>query len=110
MHSRDWTVDRERDAFLLKVWAHQESEFSGYAFYWRKVWVFFEMRPVDSKISPDQTSCWFRFLAKGIEISDLGTVVRDDLMEVLREAIAASPGGVTHQYVHRSATVEFIGE
>ena len=110
MHSRDWTIDRERDAFLIKVWAHQESEFSGYAFYWREVWVFFEMRPIDSRISPDHASCWYKFLVKNIDIPDASNVMGEELRRILREAITASPGGVTHHYVHRSATVEFVEE
>ena len=35
MHSRDWTIDRDREAFLIETWYHHESDFSGYAFYWK---------------------------------------------------------------------------
>lgn len=35
MYSDDWTMDRERDAFLIQVWPHLHSDFSGWAFYWK---------------------------------------------------------------------------
>lgn len=109
MHSRDWTIDRARDSFLIKVWAHQESEYSGYGFYLRGNWIFFEMSPVESKIDYASRSCWFKFLVKGMYFGNEGGL-SDELISDLKSAITQSPGGVTFEYAHRSATIEFIKE
>ncbi|MCK6435004.1 MAG: hypothetical protein L6Q68_18520 [Aquabacterium sp.] len=81
VHSRSWTIDRERDAYLIKIWAHQDSEFSGWAFCWRGEWVFFEMRPVDSKHDRVSNSCWFHFIVRKVLCAaapgDDGWLVRD---------------------------------
>lgn len=110
MHSDHWTMDRERDAFLIKVWAHRDAEFSGWAFYWKGEWVFFEMRPVDSKQDRANNTCWFLFLVRGFVAPNNDEARRQELLDDLQAAITASPGGVTWSYAHRSATIEFIGE
>ncbi|MDR2113421.1 MAG: hypothetical protein LBQ62_10040 [Candidatus Accumulibacter sp.] len=35
MITRSWTIDRERQMFLIRIWSHRESEFEGLAFYWK---------------------------------------------------------------------------
>ncbi|MFN3717189.1 MAG: hypothetical protein ACK4R8_10755, partial [Thiobacillus sp.] len=65
MYSRDWTIDRDRDAFLIQVWSHRDAEFNGWAFYWKGEWMFFEMRPIESQIDREKNICWFRFQVKG---------------------------------------------
>jgi hypothetical protein len=110
IHSRHWTIDRDLNSFLIKTWAHRDSDFSGYAFHWKNRWVFFEMRPVDSRISIDASSCWFKFIVKKLEVAGMDESDRSQLMSNLQEAITASPGGITHDYANRSATIEFIEE
>ena len=108
MYSRDWTIDRERDVFLIQTWTHREAVFNGWAFYWRGEWVFFEMRPVESKYDRANNACWFRFLVKGLAIREQCDISREELVNDLQAAISASPGGVTYSYSSRSATIEFI--
>lgn len=110
MHSNHWTIDRERDAFLIKVWSHRDAEFEGWAFYWKGVWMFFEMRPVESKQDRVNNTCWFRFLVKGFVVPVNEGERHQELLDDLQTAITASPGGMTWNYIHRSATIEFIGE
>lgn len=110
MYSRSWTIDRERYAFLIQVWSHHEAEFNGWAFYWKGMWMFFEMRPVESKQDRANNSCWFRFLVKAFAVPSELNARRDELVNDLEAAITASPGGATHSYSHRSATIEFIGD
>lgn len=110
MYSRDWTIDRDRSAFLIQVWSHRDAEFGGWAFYWRGEWMFFEMRPVESKIDRDKNTCWFRFQVKGFSVPGSLAKQREQVMDDLREAITASPGGTTWDYANRSAAIDFIGE
>lgn len=110
VHPDSWTIDREREVFLVKIWVHREAEFSGYAFYWQDEWMFFDMHPVESKQDREANACWFRFEVKGFCVPDRLEARIEVLMAVLREAITAVPGGVTHQYSHRSATIDFITE
>ena len=112
MHSRDWTVDRDREAFLIKTWSHQESRFEGYAFYWKGAWMFFEMQITEGesnyKTNPDNASCWYRWLVKDFVIPSELEAKRDELMSDLQAAITQKPGSATVDYTHRSATIEFI--
>ncbi len=108
MYCRDWTIDRKRDAFLIQVWSHRDSEFSGWAFYWKGEWAFFEMRPADGKQDRANNTCWFLFLVKGFVAPNSDEARRQELLDDLQAAITASPGGMTWNYAHRSATIEFI--
>lgn len=110
MYGDNWTVNREEEVFLIKMWTHREAEFSGYAFYWKGEWMFFEMRPADYKYDETRNSIWFRFLVKGFVVPDRLFDRREVLIADLRAAITASPGTVTHNYAHRTATIEFITE
>ena len=110
MHSRAWTIDQERDAFLIKVWSHRDSEFSGYAFYWKGEWMFFEMAIIDGEINRDTNSCWYHFQVRGLTLPKALEMMREELFADLRAGITASPGGMTHNYSQRSATIEFFEE
>lgn len=110
MHSRTWTVDRERDIFLIKVWAHHESEFSGWAFYWKGEWLFFEMRPVEGRGDREKSECWFQFHVKGLVVPDALKAQQEELIDDMRAAITGLPGGVDFSYEKRNVIIEFIGE
>jgi hypothetical protein len=110
MHSRDWTIDRDKDVFLIKTWSHHESEFDGWAFYWRGNWMFFEVKIADGSAMPDGSSCWFLFQLKGFTISQNLDGYRLDILNDLEKAFTAMPGGMTFNYSKRSATIEFIKE
>ena len=110
MYAYSWTIDREKEAFLTQIWTHREADFAGYAFYWKGEWMFFDMRPVESKQDRANNTCWFRFQVKGFVVPDRLNEQRAALIDDLHAAITASPGGITHSYAHRSATIEFITE
>jgi hypothetical protein len=110
MHSRTWTIDRDRDAFLIKVWSHRDADFEGWAFYWMGEWMFFEMRPADRDYNRDENSCWFRFIVRKFNLPEALAHNKNEVIDELRAAITESPGGMTHIYSHHSATVEFIEE
>ncbi len=110
MYSNNWTIDRECDAFLIKVWAHHESNFIGYAFYWRGEWMFFEICPVEYKKDASTSTCWFRCRVKGMAVPSEVELKREELLADLQAAITASSGGPTQNYAHRSATIEFVEE
>ena len=107
MYSRDWTIDRERDAFLIQVWSHRDSEFSGWAFYWKGGWMFFERTTVNGDAKPDGSSCRFLFHVRKFAIPPALEASREELLVDLRAATTASLGGVTCNYADRSATIEF---
>lgn len=110
MYHENWTVDREEEVFLIQIWSHREAEFSGYAFYWKGEWMFFDMRPAEYKYDSARNAIWFRFLVKGFVVPDRLFDRREVLIADLRAAITASPGTVTHNYAHRTATIEFCTE
>ena len=108
MHSRSWTIDREREAFIIKTWSHHEAEFDGWAFYWHGQWLFFEQRPIASLfIKVDE--CWSRYQIKGFVISPALEAQREALLADFQAAwLAHAGGGVFCKAAHGSATLEFI--
>ena len=110
MHSRTWTIDREGNSFLIKVWAHHESDFSGWAFYWDSEWIFFEMRPVKAQGDRANSSCMYEFLVKELKFPNALESRHDDAICDLRSAITALPGGVDFDYAIRNVIIEFAEE
>ena len=109
MLSRDWTIDRERNAFLVKVWTHRDSEFSGWAFYWHGEWMFFEMAVRDARDDPTTSSCWSLYQIRGFVVPKTLDRQGDEVLEDLRSGFGAhAGGGVFVQRAHRSATLEFV--
>lgn len=110
MYSDQWAIDRERDAFLLKVWSHREAEFDGVAFYWKGTWMFFEMRHKTGK-NPEDGSRWIRYLIKGFSIPPNVEAERDAIHSVLQDALSTYCGaGVYSDCDHCTATIDFIGK
>lgn len=108
MYSNDWTIDRDCDAFLIRTWVHRESNFIGYAFFWKGVWAFFEICPVEYKKDAATSTCWFRCRVNGMLVPAEVALCRDEFLTDLQSAITASSGGPSSNYSHRSATIEFI--
>lgn len=103
----DWTIDHGRNAFLIEIWGRQTSGFSGYAFHWKGTWCFFDMCSTSSRIDSLTRTCWFKFLVKGL--FTLGNApLTEELIEDLKEAITALPGGVPLNFLKHSATIEFL--
>lgn len=103
----EWTIDRERNAFLIQVRKSQKSGYCGYAFHWRGSWSFFEMCATASRIDSLKRSMWFRFRVRGLSIlSD--AVLQEELIEDLKAAITAWPGGVPLNFLDHSATIELV--
>lgn len=110
MFSRSWTIDRDRNAFLIKVWVHRDSEYSGYAFYWMGEWMFFEMRLTGVDENRPDGSCWVSYLIKNFAISQPFQEERDQIVANLTQALSVYCGaGVFSTCVRCTATVEFIG-
>lgn len=111
MHSNHWTIDRERDAFLIKIWSHRDSQFEGWAFYWKGEWVFFEMTGLGGGgIRPDG-SCWYGYQVKGFELTVQLEMNRSEVVADLERALGDyCGGGVFSNCKQGSATIEFVGE
>ena len=111
MHSNHWTIDRERDAFLIKVWSHHEAKFEGWAFYWKGEWIFFEMTGKGGGgIQPDG-SCWYGYLIKDFVLPARLELMRSTVVADLERAFGDyCGGGVFSNCTQGTATIEFIGE
>lgn len=128
MHSRSWTIDRESDAFLIKVWSHHESEFSGWAFCWKGEWFLFEMRLTGLEGDPRNGPCSVAYLIKHFSYPECSDPVRQlvtsglvlpeysdsDRQQVIADLIRGlgvyCGAGVLSTAYDCTATVEFIGE
>ncbi len=111
MLNQDWTVDRERDAFLIKVWSHPEAEFTGWTFYWKGEWLFFEMRGMGGGGGQPDGSCWFGYRIRKFTLPDHLQAQRDEIVADLTQAFGDyCGGGVFSSYTRGTATLEFIGE
>jgi len=109
MLNRDWTIDRERNAFLVKVWVHPESDFSGWAFCWRGEWLFFEMAVKDTRDDPTTSSTWSSYHIRRFSVPPHLAQHRDVILQDLQDGFSArAGGGVFVQRAHRSATIEFV--
>lgn len=104
-----WTVDREKDAFLVRIWRHSEAEFDGHAFYWKGEWMFFDMRSVDSKYDQVRNAIWFLAVVKGFAVPDRLVAQREAVIANLKEAITIQ-APVTNTITDRAATIDFIAE
>lgn len=111
MHSRHWTIDRQKDAFLIKVWGHQESLFSGYAFYWKGGWVFFEMHLTGIDENQPDGSCWVGYLIRKFALPEPQEPCRSDLLLDLESALCTYCGaGVFSTCTSCVATIDFAEE
>lgn len=109
VHPSTWTIDHLKDVFCIQIWSNREAEFEGYAFYWKGEWIFFDMRPVDSKYDQTRNAIWFHLLVKDFAVPSRLIARREELVDDLRAAITAKDA-VTCTISHRSATIEFITE
>lgn len=111
MYSRDWTIDRELNAFLIQVWSHHESKFDGWAFYWKGEWIFFEMTGMGGGgVRPDG-SCWYGYRLKGFALPEHLDTNRKAILADLEQALGDyCGGGVFSNYKQGSATIELIEE
>lgn len=109
MYSRDWTVDRERDVFLIQVWSHHEAEFNGWALFWRRTWIFFEVKVAEVREDKQRSACWCRYEVKGFTVpTSLLDFEKDVRFDLERAFSAHAGGGVFATVQHRSATVDFV--
>lgn len=111
MHSRDWTIDRALDAFLIHVWSHHEERFEGWAFCWKGNWMFFEMTGMGGGgLRPDGT-CWYGYRIKGLSVQSQLESSRAEILADLERALGDyCGGGVFSPYKQGNATIEFIEE
>jgi hypothetical protein len=104
-----WTVDYEKEAFLVLIHRHRDDDKEGYAFYWKGEWMFFDTRVADVVSDKVRHAIWFRLLVKGFVVPDRISAQREAVIADLKEAltIRATP---TNTIKDRFATIEFVGE
>lgn len=107
MHAQNWIVDREREMFLIKIWAHRESEADGWAFYRQGEWIFFEMIPKKAWAMPDASAGSFLFHVRNFTVPNQLKHKREMIVADLREAITKCPGSPKFVYAKLEVTVEF---
>lgn len=111
MFARTWTIDREKDEFIAKIWTHREAEFDGWAFYWKGEWMFFEMAVRDAWDKPEEDSCWSLYEIKGFTVPRHLVRQQSQIVDELRAGFSAyAGGGVFVQRTHRSASIDFSKE
>lgn len=111
MYSRSWTIDHERDVFLIQVWSHHESEYSGWTFYWQGEWVFFEMRLTGVNENQPEGSCWVSYLIKSFLLPQHLQSRQGEITDDLKQALSVYCGaGVFSTCGRCTATIDFIGE
>jgi hypothetical protein len=109
MYARTWTIDRERDAFLIQVWSHHEAEFDGWAFYWKGEWMFLEMAGMGGGGLQPDGSCWYGYRIRKFSLPERLQALRDEVVADLTQAFGDyCGGGVFSSYKHGTATLEFI--
>lgn len=109
MHSDHWTIDREKDEFLIKIWSHHESIFTGYAFYWKGSWIFFEMKITGVQEKKVEGSNWVGYLIKKFYITEDLEASREEIISDLTRLLCVYCGaGVFSTYQHCAATIEFM--
>jgi hypothetical protein len=111
MLSQSWTIDQERSAFLIKVWSHRDSEFSGWAFHWKGGWIFFEatITGIDENL-PD-SSCWVGYRVREFSLPHHLEPNREEIVADLTRAFGDYCGaGVFATATKGSATIEFVEE
>lgn len=106
-YAHAWTIDREREAFLVKIWVHRESEFSGYAFCWKGEWMFFDVRTVEAIGDRARNAVWARLLVKGFSVPEALSTQHAALMDDLHEAFTVCDA-VTGTVAHLPVSIDFI--
>ena len=84
MHSRSWTIDREREAFIIKTWSHHEAEFAGWAFYWQGEWIFFLLKVADAWDNKIADECRDHYQIKEFVVPPVLESQREDLIADFR--------------------------
>lgn len=104
-----WTVDREKDSFLVCIHSHREDNFRGYAFYWKGEWMFFDSWTVDARTDEARRAIWFQDVVKGFSVPDRLIAQRETVIADLKEAITTRDT-VDGIFTDRSSIIEFIPE
>jgi hypothetical protein len=109
---QSWTVDRERQMFLVEIWAHHEVDYTKWAFYWHGEWILFEMKVKDlSRIITKEHVGWIIYHIKGFVVPETLKAQQEQLIADFREAWPAyAEGGIYWEFSHRNVTVEFVKE
>lgn len=111
MYSRSWTIDREIDVFLIQIWAHHESEFSGYSLYWKGNWVFFDMKILDFHTHDTDETCSISYEVRNFNLASNLVKERDEIISDLIDALSCFCGaGVFSTVMNCKAAVKFTVE
>ncbi len=104
-----WTIDHEKDAFLVRIHSYREHNFEGYAFCWKGEWMFFDVRTIDAKSDKERHAIWVQKLVKGFAVPDRLLEQREAVIADLKEALI-NRNTVNGIFTDRSGTIEFVGE
>lgn len=104
-----WTIDHEKDAFLVRVHSYREHNFEGYAFCWKGEWMFFDVRTVDAITDEARHAIWVRKQVKGFVVPDRLLEQHEAVIADLKEALI-SRNTVNGILTDRSGAIEFVGE
>ena len=104
-----WTVDYEKDAFLVRIHSHRDDNFHGYAFYWKGEWMFFDARVIDAKGDSLRHSAWVWYQVKGFTVPDRLKAQRDAVIADLKEALI-NRDTVDSTVTDSSGKIDFFGE
>ena len=111
LFARDWTVDRDKEVFLVKIWTHREAEFDGWAFYWKGEWMFFEMRIHGIGKNAIGEIDWIGYLAKGFSLPTSLAPVRPDVIYAFEQSLTVYAGaGVISTCSPCAAKIEYMAD
>lgn len=92
MFARDWTIDRQHEVFLVKIWTHREADFDGWAFYWRGEWIFFEMKITGVGKNATGGLDWVGYSVKNFRVPMSLAPVRKEIVDTFEQALAVYCG------------------
>lgn len=104
-----WTIDPAKDAFLVRIHSYREHNFEGYAFCWKREWMFFDARTVGAKTDEARHAIWVKKLVKGFAVPTRLILQRKAVIADLKEALI-NRDTVDGIFTDRSGVIEFVGE
>lgn len=111
MFARDWTIDREKNVFLVMIWTHREAEFDGWVFYWKGEWIFFEMRLNGIGKNAAGGFDWVGYLVKGLDLPMSLAPVQQEVICTFEQALSVYAGaGVYSTCSPCAARVDYMAD
>ncbi len=109
VYFHSWTIDHEKDAFLVRIHSYREHNFEGYAFCWKGEWMFFDARVIDAKGDAARHSAWVWYQVKGLTVPDRLMAQSEAVIADLKEALI-NRDTVDSTVTDSSGKIDFVGE